>query len=116
MTHIDEILIAANQIANTGKKPTVALIKAKLKQSIPLPIIINTLKNWQHQPDFASPIKTQNNNNEQQAEEEQGSLINNDIVKALIQETMSEELKQMKKDLSDMKQLIKDLTEQLSKK
>ncbi|WP_206484187.1 hypothetical protein [Thalassotalea sp. G2M2-11] len=54
MTIKDEILIAANQLANQGQKPTVALIKTKLSQSIPLPQIIGVLKSWQHQPDFTA--------------------------------------------------------------
>ena len=52
MTINDEILILANQIANKGSKPAVALIKAKLKKKVPLPVIISTLKTWQHEPSF----------------------------------------------------------------
>jgi hypothetical protein len=44
MTIIDEISICANQLANAGKKPTVALVKAKLRQAVPLPTLISTLK------------------------------------------------------------------------
>jgi hypothetical protein len=52
MTINDEILILANQIANSGKKPTIAMIKAKLRKSVPLPVLISTLKGWQHEPSF----------------------------------------------------------------
>ena len=52
MTISEEILIVANQLANVGKKPTVALVKTKLSQSVPLPLLINTLKTWQHQPEY----------------------------------------------------------------
>ena len=54
MTINDEILTLANQIANRGHKPTVALVKTKLKQKVPLPLIISTLKTWQHDPDYTS--------------------------------------------------------------
>ena len=47
----DEILCIANQLANEGKQPTVALVKTRLATSTPLPMIISTLKSWQHQPD-----------------------------------------------------------------
>lgn len=53
----DEILCIANQLANEGKKPTVALVKPKLSSPTPLPLIISTLKNWQHQPDNVLPPK-----------------------------------------------------------
>lgn len=48
MTIADEITIIANQLANQGKKPTVALIKTKLSKPTPLPTIISILKNWTH--------------------------------------------------------------------
>lgn len=54
MTIHDEILIIANKLANQGKKPSVALIKTKLSKPTPLPIIIQTLKSWQHDPEFIS--------------------------------------------------------------
>ncbi len=54
MTTFDEILIIANQLANQGKKPTVALVKSKLTNTVPLPTIIKVLKSWQHQPEFIS--------------------------------------------------------------
>ena len=57
MTHTDEILTLANQLANAGKMPTIALIKARLSAQVPLAIIINTLKSWTHNPHFTSHIK-----------------------------------------------------------
>ena len=110
MTIIDEILIAANTLANAGKKPTVALIKAKLNQSVPLPLLISTLKNWQHQPDF---IAVTNELTSQPLDEIKDNLPENDVVKALIQETLTKELNQIKTELYDIKQLIKDLSQQL---
>lgn len=54
MTNFEIITIIANQLANAGKKPTVALIKGKLPAPVPLPQIISTLKNWQHEPENCS--------------------------------------------------------------
>ncbi|WP_286232773.1 hypothetical protein [Thalassotalea sediminis] len=68
MTINDEILTAANKLANQGIKPTVALIKTKLNTPVPLPRIISTLKTWQHEPTFTEvnttlpPIKQVNDN------------------------------------------------------
>ncbi|TWX54569.1 hypothetical protein [Colwellia hornerae] len=50
MTITDEITIIANQLANQGKKPTVALLKTKLKKPIPLPTLISILRSWTHDP------------------------------------------------------------------
>jgi hypothetical protein len=51
MTNIEQIMILANQLANDGKKPSVALIKAKLSSPVPLPQIIASLKSWSHEPE-----------------------------------------------------------------
>ena len=52
MTASEEILTIANKIANTGKLPSVALVKGRLTQKVPLPVIISTLKAWQHEPEY----------------------------------------------------------------
>jgi len=121
MTLHDEILISANQLANAGKKPTVALVKAKLSQQAPLAILINTLKNWQHQPDFITPV----NKGEEQSPQNIAtsepselieSLLKNGLIKKIVQQSINEELGEMKKELSEMKLLINHLTEQLEHK
>lgn len=114
MTTTDEILIAANQLANEGKKPSVALIKAKLNKSVPLPLLISTLKGWKHQPDFIALPNIKAEYSDQSIEKQKSDLSNNAIVKVLIQETLSDELKQMKKELSDIRALIENLCKQLS--
>ena len=62
MTITDEIIIIANQLANQGKKPTVALIKTKLTKAVPLPTIITTLKGWSHEPELTTFNKSETNN------------------------------------------------------
>ncbi len=127
MTIIDEILICANKLANAGTKPTVALVKAKLSQRAPLATLITTLKSWQHQPDFITPI-----NNEEEQKVNQGSstqdtsalresllssLLKEDgPIKEMLQKSFDLELTDMRNELSEMRVLIKKLTEQLSKK
>mgnify|MGYP000653039592 CR=1 FL=1 len=121
MTIIDEILISANQLANAGKKPTVALVKAKLNQKVPLATVITTLKNWQHQPDFISSI----NNEVQQINDIPSSkgtaallesLLEDGSIKKVIQQSLESELTAIKSELSEMKLLINDLAKQLSEK
>lgn len=58
MTINDEILTAANKLANQGIKPTVARIKTKLTRPVPLPTIISILKTWQHDPTYIQPAET----------------------------------------------------------
>jgi len=105
MTITDEILILANRLANQGKKPTVALIKGKLRQPVPLPTLINTLKQWQHDPDF-----TQLNNvtAETQKIEENSQLsqaISNEIESAVNQalQPLKAELLALKKQIAQLK-------------
>jgi anti-sigma factor ChrR (cupin superfamily) len=100
MTINDEILAIANQLANQGKKPTVALIKTRLSQPVPLPQLITTLKNWQHEPDFTevNPVKTLEADEVQEQNEELVEIVNQAIaplkaeinaLKSLIEQLMN---------------------------
>lgn len=122
MTIIDEILICANQLANAGTKPTVALVKAKLSQRAPLATLITTLKGWQHQPDFIKPINNQVDKNVNQDSSTQNSstllesLLKEDgVIKKMIQQSLDHELTDLRNELAEMKLLINKLTEQLNK-
>jgi hypothetical protein len=123
MTIIDEILICANKLANAGTKPTVALVKAKLSQRAPLATLINTLKSWQHQPDFIAPISNEAERDVNQDLSTQNipalleSLLKEDgPIKKMIQKSLVQELSEVKSELAEMKLLINNLTEQLSNK
>ncbi len=104
MTINDEILVLANQIANDGNKPTVALIKAKLTKSVPLPTIISTLRAWQHDPSFiACPQESESNKVKTSIEH---------CEKDSLSKYLSEELDQMKQEIIELKLLIHELIAQ----
>lgn len=106
MTINDEILALANQIANNGQKPTVALIKGKLTKTVSLPTIISTLKNWQHEPDFVA----------QSQESKQATIeASNDSETEPLRQLLNEELAQMKEDIVELKTLIHELLAQQKK-
>jgi hypothetical protein len=115
MTIFDEILITANRLANEGKRPTVALVKAKLTQQVSLPTIIKTLKNWQHDADFiAMPeakeaIKKSDKNNTTS----HSNVLQNADIQNIVQQALETELSEIKQDLKEMKDLIKQLSEEL---
>ena len=48
MSKLETIHAIANELAAAGKTPSVAMVKAKLSSSVPLPQIINALKCWQY--------------------------------------------------------------------
>jgi hypothetical protein len=111
MTIIDEISICANQLANAGKKPTVALVKAKLRQAVPLPTLISTLKTWQHEPDFitsntsqAKEIEPRKDTNDNQLI---NSILNNATMKAYIEGIVAAELVDIKTELAQLKAKLK---------
>jgi hypothetical protein len=121
MTIIDEILICANQLANAGKKPTIALVKAKLSQRVPLTTLITALKSWQHQPDFIAPInndvpKINDDTSTKDTAALLESLLEDGSIKKVIQQSLESELMLIKRELSEMKLLIDDLTNKLSQK
>lgn len=61
MSPIEQVLAAAKSIANNGHTPSLALIKSRLGNSIPMPILIQGLQQfkalpkseWQHLPELA---------------------------------------------------------------
>ncbi|MCE9685121.1 hypothetical protein LZP73_02700 [Shewanella sp. AS16] len=50
MSQIDQVLAAAKALADRGKLPSVALLKAQLSNSIPLPILIKGLQQFKAMP------------------------------------------------------------------
>jgi len=103
MTINDEILILANQLANAGNKPTVAMIKGKLNKKIPLPVIISTLKVWQHEPNFISIPEDKY---------DISGKINAITDTDTFRQNLNEELVQMRQEIIELKQLVKQLIEQ----
>lgn len=108
MTKNDEILILANQIANNGKKPTVAAIKAKLSTPVPLPELISTLKTWQHDPSFIAFPETKQINIE-------NSKDNKPFGDSSFEHELQNELAIMKKEILELKTLVKELINQQRK-
>lgn len=104
MTINDEIVVLANQIANQGKKPTVALIKSKLTNKVPLPTIISTLKTWQHDPSLIVPPK----DNDPKTIKQGG----NSLEAEKFSEFLNGELAQMKAEIIELKHLIQQLLTQ----
>jgi hypothetical protein len=98
MTINDEILAIANQLANQGKQPSVALIKTKLTRSVPLPTIISVLKGWQHDPSFTQ--KTQVNKKESKIIKEENIDIN-----ALIQQAIAP----LQQEINELKLQVKQI-------
>lgn len=103
MTTNDEILILANQLANAGHKPTVAMVKAKLHKKVPLPVIISTLRVWQHDPSFISKSEEQYD-----ITEETNIAVETDNFR----QNLNDELAQMKQEIIELKQLVTQLIEQ----
>lgn len=68
MSSEHEIYQIAAQLAAENKTPTVALIKARLSQSLPLARVIKGLQTWQNNPKIAETskpeVKIQNRSNE----------------------------------------------------
>lgn len=100
MTISDEISIIANQLANKGTPPSVALIKSQLSNPTPLPTIIAVLKSWQHDPAYTSLVS------DQEEEEETSELIskNEDVAKLISQAVLP-----LQQELQEIKNLLTQL-------
>ena len=100
MTINDEILAIANQLANQSKKPSVALIKAKVSKPVPLPQIISVLKTWQHDPNFTELTTSKMIENTEKPS-------NNDELSLLINQAIHP----LKEEIKALKQLVQQLIE-----
>ncbi|QOL24540.1 hypothetical protein LP316_09230 [Thalassotalea sp. LPB0316] len=100
MTNIEEIIITANILANQGKKPSVALVKAKLTQNVPLPLIISTLKTWQHQSDYIAPKSAK------PAEQKVAEVALDENIKQQIDQAVALAIKPLAEEIEQLKQQI----------
>ncbi len=50
MSSIDQVLAAARALEESGKEPTLALIKSRLGTSLPMPILIQGLQKFKSMP------------------------------------------------------------------
>ncbi len=105
MTISDEISIIANKLANEGKKPSVALIKSKLTQPVNLPTIIQTLKSWQHDPEFITFKQSEQPTNKIKAtatsEDQTSSLA--------LEQAINRAIKPLQQEISQLKALVETL-------
>ncbi len=100
MTINDEILSIANQLANKGTKPTVALIKTRLTQATPLPKIISVLKSWQHDPEFTEVRASSK-------KEKNSDIIENESLHDAIQKAILP----LRQEIAELKAQIQQLIE-----
>ena len=100
MTIIDEIITIANQLANEGKQPSVALVKTKLTKSVPLPTLIKTLKGWQHDPDFTATTPSSDEKN-----------TDNTLTKDEIDKKLTVALTPVMAELKEIKELLHKIIE-----
>ncbi|MFM2485840.1 hypothetical protein [Celerinatantimonas yamalensis] len=80
MSDLTLIYQVIQHLHQQGKKPTLALVKARLARSYPLPMLIQALKSYQHVPDAEFPKGTDtpvsNNNKENSLQERIQQLEN----------------------------------------
>jgi len=94
-----EILNLAKQLVRQGKKPTVALIRAKLSRRVAMPLIIQTLQRF----DSLSAVEDQ----EPEHAEQMGLAVpeNNE-------QDILTQLSHLRDEISTLKQQVADLTRQ----
>ncbi|MBA6233040.1 MULTISPECIES: hypothetical protein [unclassified Colwellia] len=104
MTTTDEITLIANQLANQGKKPTVALVKTKLTKPMPLPTIITTLRNWTHDPQLVEL--------EIESKEALRKKSTSTSIPPEIEQAIAKALQPIEAELAQLKALVINLTKQ----
>ena len=102
MTITEEINIIANQLANAGKKPTVALVRAKLNNPAPLPKIISTLKNWTHDTTLTE-LTTK-------PEKKTTEKVKSSAISSEVSDAIKQALQPIEAELAEIKALLIELT------
>lgn len=102
MTNIEKIHAIANQLANEGKKPTVALVKTSLPEPQPLPVIINALKSWQHKPEKTITISSANTS----SIEENNQDNNSEELAVIIEQAVKQAIAPLEAELKAIKALL----------
>lgn len=85
-----EVISICQQLANEGKEPSVALIKARLTKVVPLPTVIAGFKSYKANPKQALP------------EVEQGTV-------QVADKTLEARVKQLEQELEELKVIVKKL-------
>lgn len=100
MSNYKHITVIANQLANEGKKPTVALIKKHLPIKAPLPEIISVLKSWEHNPEDIHLDE----NSSPAAEEKQTDQLPSDL-----ESLLEAKISPLRAEIAELKTLINSL-------
>lgn len=112
MTNFEKITIIANQLANEGKKPSIALIKSKTSTPIPLPQIISTLKSWQHEPEhcvlFESPASKDESKSTPLIDSNE---LSHELINEAITVAIDNALAPIKAELAEVKAQLQQLTQ-----
>lgn len=105
-----QITLIANQLANEGKHPTIALIKSRLINALPLTVIISVLKKWQHDPELIAGELTKqdliNQKNELLKSDLEVALETQDDNRELLNKVIDEKLSPIKQELAEIKSLL----------
>lgn len=98
---MEEAIRAAQQLAKSGKTPSVALVKSKLPKGYPLAKVIGALKVWQEHP----MIETSTPLEEASAEPELDDLdkkIQHHIAHAV--RLLEQEIAELRREIDQLKQ------------
>jgi len=106
MTITEEIITVANMLADQGKKPSVALVKTRLSQPVPLPTLISVLKSWQHQPNYQTK---EPQNTRQAIQQKNDSEISYSFNKGELEKIIAQALQPLKAELAEIKKQIQEI-------
>lgn len=99
---VTAVLHICKQIKENGKTPSMALIKARSTQAIPIPLIISALKRFKEMSEQEINSLSHSSNKQQREQTDQAKLSNTQRIEKLEAElaTIKQQLKAMKSLLS----------------
>lgn len=99
------IFAVANQLAREGKKPTVALVKTRLANPVPMRELLEALKVWRFSPDIAAETKNEAGEEQEAQPSSPDTAATEQLIAAAIA-PLQDEITALRAELSALKKAI----------
>nr|WP_321241679.1 hypothetical protein [uncultured Tolumonas sp.] len=90
---MDDIFRIANQLAANGQTPTTALVKARLRQPVPMATLISAIQRWKQDPEAYKSLGLPGTNSDGPSTEKQPDTPENQL------ETLQRQVEQLQQQV-----------------
>lgn len=100
-----DIFAVAKQLTREGKKPTVALVKSRLTQPVPMRELLEALKVWRHSPETVTETENDTKNQQELQPSVPDTAATEQLIAAAIA-PLQDEIMALRAELNALKKAI----------